>query len=183
MENNKVTSKESAEAKDIFKRFYHKGANKVSEILSHARDIQFRKELEDLGDESMRFCDTAIYRVVMQVLIVGTLVPLHVLLQKKNDYFFLVRFIMGMYGFLLLVDIVTSVTFWLTEIGSLNERVGAKIMASISHFVGIAAIILHLRLISPVLAMCLVIPVPLWISITLLYRCFTAYFRDFLADY
>lgn len=105
-------------------------------------------------------CDSWIYSLMMHVIIIGSLVPLHIHLQKNNDYFNCVRFIMGM-----------QVMFFVAEIGRFKERCQGRAMGSISHMLGIVAIILHLRLISPALAMGVGIPLSLWSFITIFYQC------------
>ncbi|CAH2036571.1 unnamed protein product [Thlaspi arvense] len=163
MADKKVTAKELAEARDVLDRYNRNGTVVVDvspKESSHAHDRKMRKEIEDSYNDPMCFCDTLIYRVVMQVLIIGTLIPLHIHLQNNDPYFFFVRYMMGMYGLCLFFEIAT----FRSEIAS------SKGIGSISHMVGIVAIILHIRLISQVLAMCMGIPILLWLLITACYH-------------
>ncbi|CAA7013855.1 unnamed protein product [Microthlaspi erraticum] len=144
MTGERVSAKELAEAKK-----------------AHA--IEFMKFLEESKNAPMYFCDSWIYSVIMQVVIIGTLIPLHIHLQENNDYFYFVRYMMGM-----------QFLFLIAEIGCFKLRIQGRVMGSISHMCGVVAIILHLRLISSALAMGIGIPLSLWILITIFYTCIVA---------
>ncbi|CAA7013853.1 unnamed protein product [Microthlaspi erraticum] len=157
MTGERVSAKEVAEAKDRMDRYAHA--------------IEFMKFLEETKDEPMSFSDSWIYSVIMQVIIIGTLIPLHIHLQENNDYFYFVRYIMGM-----------QVLFLIAEIGCFKQRLQGRVMGSISHMCGVVAIILHLRLISWALAMGIGIPLSLWTFITIFDTCFMASVADYVPD-
>ncbi|KAG7600385.1 hypothetical protein ISN44_As06g044940 [Arabidopsis suecica] len=104
-------------------------------------------------------CDTRwIYHFIMQVLITGTYAPLYLHLRKNldDDYHYFVVYLMSLH---MLSAII--------QIGSSNWFLAA---GSFSHVSGIAAILLLLLKVSPVIAMNVCLPILLWFGITFIYH-------------
>lgn len=105
-------------------------------------------------------CDSVIYNIIMHVVIFGTVVPLFYHLQRNNEYFSTISFLIACQILCFLVQLGLVKTNWPE----------AFVYGSLSHVFGVAAILLLLRLISPVLAMRTCIPILVWVGITFIYQ-------------
>lgn len=117
-------------------------------------------------------CDSVIYNIIMHVVIFGTVVPLFYHLQRNNEYFSTISFL-----------IACQILCFLVQLGLVNTNwPEAFVYGSLSHVFGVAAILLLLRLISPVLAVRTCIPILVWVGITFIYQLVSCLCRAIALD-
>ncbi|CAN7023316.1 unnamed protein product [Brassica oleracea var. botrytis] len=108
---------------------------------------------------SLCFCDSVIYNIIMHAVIIGTVVSLFYHLQKNNEYFSTISFL-----------ILSQFVAFIFQLMCVKNWPEALLYGGLSHVFGVTAIFLLLRLISPVLAMRTCIPILSWVGITFIYQ-------------